>query len=147
MFNPLKKWLHWINTYLNTQSVPRSKHSSGYKNQSANAVQGNNCLFFPPGIRRQHINTQCETHAISRNVKPGGSWRPSPYSPDSDYATVRTTESKPAPSPTQAPRIPSALPPDLKQRESEADHSSPSSVLFSNAQRLDSEDRGLIFYL
>jgi hypothetical protein len=30
----------------NIQSVPRSKHCLGYKNQSVNAVQGNNrCLF------------------------------------------------------------------------------------------------------
>jgi len=35
-----------VELYLKIQSVPRSKLNFGYKNQSVNAVQGNNrCLF------------------------------------------------------------------------------------------------------
>ena len=35
--------------YIKTQSVPRSKHSVCYKNQSVNVVWGNNgCLFWDP---------------------------------------------------------------------------------------------------
>ena len=38
-----------VELYIKTQSVPRSKHSVCYTNQSVNAVQGNNrCLFSEP---------------------------------------------------------------------------------------------------
>jgi hypothetical protein len=48
-------WGQKVELYLKILSVPRSKQSLGYKNQSVNAVQGNNrCLFCDPHKTHKH---------------------------------------------------------------------------------------------
>ena len=90
-------------------------------------------VFFFFEIRTQYINTQCEKNVKSRNVKPGGTWSPHPTVRIATTLRSGRQSRSQLQELTEAQSVPGTLLPGVKQVESEADHSAPTSVLFSKA--------------